>query len=266
MTATAVAVHHRNFVAPLSEFDMGRKMFKTGEHKYVFEAAVADKLLATLAGRWPKHPLTVALAALWVSIVASLGNLAGLAYSKPDGTMNNWHFIAQSADYFAVDVESSPVAHYWSLSVEEQFYVVWPVLLAGIYALARRRRIDRRRDARLDVDASNVVAGERRVPDVSPGGGRDAVGSVAARRAPRLHVAGRRVEAPVPAGLPGEPDPPLEIERRRVEIRARGVGRERPCLHRTRIRIDAHGNSTLRADGVAQPREINQIFRIMHGR
>lgn len=39
--------------------------------------------------------LTVGLAALWVSIVASLGNLAGLAYSKPDGTMNDRHFIAQ---------------------------------------------------------------------------------------------------------------------------------------------------------------------------
>lgn len=39
--------------------------------------------------------LTIVLAAFWVSIIASLGNLAGLAYSKPSGTMNNWHFIAQ---------------------------------------------------------------------------------------------------------------------------------------------------------------------------
>ena len=30
MTATAVYTHHRNFVAPLSEFDSGRKMFRTG--------------------------------------------------------------------------------------------------------------------------------------------------------------------------------------------------------------------------------------------
>ena len=39
--------------------------------------------------------LTVVLAALWVSIVASLGNLVGLAYAKPDGTMHSGHFIAQ---------------------------------------------------------------------------------------------------------------------------------------------------------------------------
>jgi peptidoglycan/LPS O-acetylase OafA/YrhL len=40
----------------------------------------------------------------------------------------NWRFTAQSVDYFdAGDV--SPVQHFWSLSVEEQFYFVWPLLL-----------------------------------------------------------------------------------------------------------------------------------------
>ncbi|TXG87212.1 MAG: hypothetical protein E6R14_01755 [Thermomicrobiales bacterium] len=39
--------------------------------------------------------LAVALIALWVSIVASLGNIAGILIAKPDGTMDNWHFVAQ---------------------------------------------------------------------------------------------------------------------------------------------------------------------------
>lgn len=56
----------------------------------------------------------------------------------------NWHFIAQGVDYFAAeDGLLSPVQHYWSLSVEEQFYVLWPLLLAmaGLLALRYRRRI-----------------------------------------------------------------------------------------------------------------------------
>ncbi len=40
--------------------------------------------------------LAVAIIALWVSVVASLGNIVGLFVSKPDGVMNNWHFVAQT--------------------------------------------------------------------------------------------------------------------------------------------------------------------------
>jgi peptidoglycan/LPS O-acetylase OafA/YrhL len=51
----------------------------------------------------------------------------------------NWHFAAQSVDYFAQGVEPSPLQHIWSLAVEEQFYLAWPALLLGVTWLWRRR-------------------------------------------------------------------------------------------------------------------------------
>lgn len=54
--------------------------------------------------------------------------------------VSNWYFLAQSQDYFAEGGALSPVMHYWSLSVEEQFYLVWPALLALILAVAIIRR------------------------------------------------------------------------------------------------------------------------------
>jgi peptidoglycan/LPS O-acetylase OafA/YrhL len=52
--------------------------------------------------------------------------------------VSNWFFIAESNQYFGTDVAASPVAHFWSLSVEEQFYATWPLLLAGLHLVARR--------------------------------------------------------------------------------------------------------------------------------
>lgn len=43
--------------------------------------------------------------------------------------VSNWHFAAQATDYLSADMTPSPVLHFWSLGVEEQFYLVWPALL-----------------------------------------------------------------------------------------------------------------------------------------
>jgi peptidoglycan/LPS O-acetylase OafA/YrhL len=49
----------------------------------------------------------------------------------------NFHFAEQSVDYFRLDDPPSPLLHYWSLAVEEQFYVLLPLTLAFL-ALVRR--------------------------------------------------------------------------------------------------------------------------------
>ncbi|MBT0994591.1 acyltransferase [Cellulomonas sp. DKR-3] len=54
-------------------------------------------------------------------------------------TVVNWRFAVQGTDYFAQGLPPSPVQHFWSLSVEEQFYFVWPWLMLGLLALAARR-------------------------------------------------------------------------------------------------------------------------------
>ena len=41
----------------------------------------------------------------------------------------NWHFLGQAGNYFATDIDKSPFLHFWSLSIEEQFYFVFPVVL-----------------------------------------------------------------------------------------------------------------------------------------
>ncbi|MBD7951748.1 acyltransferase family protein [Oerskovia rustica] len=52
----------------------------------------------------------------------------------------NLRFIAQETDYMAASAAPSPVLHYWSLAVEEQFYLVVPLLLALVGVVAARVR------------------------------------------------------------------------------------------------------------------------------
>jgi len=54
--------------------------------------------------------------------------------------VENWQLAADSVDYLAQGNQASPFQHFWSLSVEEQFYIALPLVLLAALGLARRVR------------------------------------------------------------------------------------------------------------------------------
>lgn len=69
----------------------------------------------------------------------------------------NWRFAIEGTDYFNSDSALSPLQHYWSLSVEEQFYFVWPAVILAIGVITTRRSWSRRARLRLSAATMGVV-------------------------------------------------------------------------------------------------------------
>ncbi len=69
----------------------------------------------------------------------------------------NWHFASLGTDYFADNRPPSPVQQYWSLAVEEQFYLLWPLLVLALALGVPRRAAARVLRNRLTVAVSAVL-------------------------------------------------------------------------------------------------------------
>jgi len=86
----------------------------------VLVSSVVLMLLVVPRSLWQQTVIEVGASALWVQ---------------------NWVLAAGSVDYLAAEGTPTLVQHFWSLSVEEQFYLVWPVLLLAVVTLFRARRV-----------------------------------------------------------------------------------------------------------------------------
>ena len=87
---------------------------------------------------------------LWPTWIAEIGSSA--AYFE------NWTLARNSVDYLAADNAASPTQHFWSLSVEEQFYFALPILIWSLLIIVRSKSPAKVSKALIVLLATIVVA------------------------------------------------------------------------------------------------------------
>jgi peptidoglycan/LPS O-acetylase OafA/YrhL len=120
-------------------------------------------ITSLLVGEW-RQSLTIKLASFWARrarrlLPALLLMLLFVAFFAsvivPEGTygalrldalstllyVSNWHFILVGSNYFNETASASPLIHTWSLAVEEQFYLIWPLVVLAVLHFTKSLKV-----------------------------------------------------------------------------------------------------------------------------
>ena len=82
----------------------------------------------------------IGLYALWFAPSGTQSSLLGDGLSTLF-YFSNWHQIITGQSYFVQVSALSPLLHTWTLAIEEQFYIVWPLVVLGVLKLTRSPRV-----------------------------------------------------------------------------------------------------------------------------
>ena len=123
---------------------------------------------ADLVAFWARRIHRLLPAALTVLVVTAVATRLVAPSTQWAGTakeiiasafyVENWMLASSSVDYLAEGEAPSPVQHYWSLSIEEQFYLLWPLLMLLAFCIADRSRLRSTTVARTVIGGMVVVS------------------------------------------------------------------------------------------------------------
>ncbi|MCL1923900.1 MAG: acyltransferase [Propionibacteriaceae bacterium] len=114
--------------------------------------------VAQFWGRRVRRLLPVAFTVIIVTVIAVI-LVAPMTQWMDNGSsaiwsalyVENWDLANKAVDYLASTNPPTAFQHYWSLSVEEQFYLLWPILLFATWMIIRRTNVSFRRGAGITI-------------------------------------------------------------------------------------------------------------------